>query len=95
MKDRALEFSLKKPYGFISEELFPDSENNVLGFMNSAAAGNRIPDLEDASGIRKYFLHLFQKQGVCKEWRSLSEYVRNFAKDNSLKTERSITQAHC
>ena len=87
LKDRALSFSFKKPYGFISEELFPDSNIAVLEIKNSTPKKNGIPDLLSAGGTSEKIMHLYQNQGVCRGWRRLSTYVRNFAKHNFLKTE--------
>jgi len=72
LKDKALSFSYKKPFEFISEK----NIKNIVVWEEGNSYSN------DAEGIRENFLPLFANQGVCRGWRRLSNYVRNFAKSN-------------
>jgi len=85
LKDRALEFRLKKPYEFISRKNFSRFKNVVLDSDYFPTRGEGDSIVSCAEGTREKLLQLFVNKSLWQGWRSLSNYVRNFAQSNYIK----------
>ena len=85
LKDKALSFSLKEPYEFISRKNFSRFKNVVLDSDYFPTRGEGDSIVSCAEGTREKLLQLFVNKSLWQGWRSLSNYVRNFAQSNYIK----------